>query len=114
MPACSVARKESCVCEKGNQASPLTGPKGAIVLGELDGKLIFPNSFSYFTIFSCKAPSRRFACSGFMMTLLLTVGFGTPGNKEAKSIINSELECVIIAKLEYIPPAKSCGISIWN
>ena len=45
---------------------------------------------------------------------LLEKALGIPGITRTKSTINSELECVITAKLAYVPCATSSFSSICN
>ena len=54
------------------------------------------------------------ACSGVIIILLLTSGFGRPGSIVAKSMMNSLCECVMIARFEYAPFAISCFSSMLN
>ena len=55
---------------------------------------------SYLFKLSIKALAKRLACCGVSSILDLTLAFGTPGNNFIKSITNSLLECVMMARLE--------------
>ena len=48
----------------------------------------------------CNERSNRLACSGVRMMRLLTRAFCTPGRTVAKSMMNSEVECDMIARFE--------------
>lgn len=68
---------------------------------------ILPFMLSYLFKLSINAFASLLACCGVKIILDFTRALGTPGSNFMKSIINSLFECVIIAKLEYIPSAIS-------
>ena len=63
-------------------------------------RAINPLVDSYLAILSCKDSKSRLACSGVSMIRLRILGLASPGSMVAKSTINSEAECEMIAKFE--------------
>ena len=63
-------------------------------------RAINPLVDSYLAILSCKESSNRLACSGVRMIRLRILGLASPGSMVAKSTINSEVECEMMAKFE--------------
>ena len=79
------------------QASPVKLGKARFFSSGME---MGPKARSYFAMFSSSARNKRLACSGARMTRDCTGALGIPGSTRTKSSMNSELEWVMMARLE--------------